>query len=104
MTVRRADRLTYADLVTDFFTEIRGRGLMLSPADLDWVTRWESEGIPVEVVCRGLKAAVEHHAAKRPGARPPQRLGYYAPAVADAFRAHLERSVGGRPREEEEPA
>lgn len=103
MTVRRADRLSYADLVTDYFTELRGRGLMLSPADLEWVDRWEAEGIPVEVVCRGLKLGAERHEATRPGARPPQHLGYYAPAVADAFRAHREGGVGGRAAREEEP-
>ena len=100
MTIRRVDRIGYSDLVCDFFSEIRGQGLMLSPLDQSLVESWEKEGIPVEVVCRGIVLGKESHERSRPGVRLPQRLSYYAPAVAEAWRAHKERAVGGRRREE----
>ncbi len=102
MTVRRAERLTYAEVVSDFFLDLRGSGLMLSPADLELVDRWKAESIPVEVVCRGLKMGRESHARLRPGVRPPQNLSYYASAVEEAWRAFRERRVGRGERPSEE--
>ncbi len=96
MALRQARRLGYLELVTDFFTGLQGRGLMLSPVDTELVHRWEARGIPVEVVCRGLQASVEAHQLLRPGVPPPHRLAYYAAAVDEAFRAAREKAVGRR--------
>ena len=75
---------------------------MLSPIEMELVDTWEAEGIPAEVVCRGLVMGLESHEKKRPGVRPPHRLSYYAPAVAEAWRAHRERAIG-RSSEDEQP-
>ena len=101
MTIRRLDRLGYSEIVCDFLSEVRGKGLMLSPVELELVASWEAEGIPVEVVCRGLLMGRQSHERAHPGVRPPHRLSYYAGAVRDAWRAHREQAVGRHEEEEE---
>lgn len=94
MALRQAHRVGYVEIVTDFFTGIRGRGLVLSPAELDLVRAWEARGIPAEVVCRGIEMGVVAAEAVRPGRPPPQRLAYYSASVEEAFRAAREKAVG----------
>lgn len=96
MTVRRAHRTGYLELVTDFFVTLRARGLMLSAADLSLVESWKGEGIPAEVVCRGLQMGLESHGRARPGVPPPRHLAYYAGSVAEAALVAREKSLGRR--------
>ena len=96
MAIRLASRTGYLELVTDFFTERVGRGLLLSPVEIDLVEQWQARGIPVEVVCRGIAAAVEAYELAHPGRRPPRTLRYYAGAVDDAVRAAREKALGRR--------
>ena len=102
MAIRLASRTGYLELVTDFFTERVGRGLLLSPVEIEWVDRWQRRGIPPEVVCRGIAAAAEAYEQAHPGRRPPRTLRYYVGAVEDAARAAREKAVGRRTREAEE--
>lgn len=94
MTLRREDKLGYADIICDFFCELKGSGLILSPGDLDIVSDWEKKKIPVEVVCRGLVLGRESHEKNRPNVPPPHNLSYYRQAVMKAWKAHRERVVG----------
>ena len=66
-----AEALSYQAVVGEFFLQLRGAGLLLSPLDQELVTEWERRGLPVAVVCRGLRAGFEALAGERgPEAAP----------------------------------
>ena len=50
--------LDYGAVVAEYFLALRGVGLLLSPLDEELVAEWERRGIPVAVVCRGIRAWV----------------------------------------------
>jgi hypothetical protein len=87
------DALDYQAVVAEYFLGLRGAGLMLSPLDQDAVAEWERRGLPVAVVCRGLRRGLEDHA--RPG--PPRSLRALRLAVEDEWRAYQAGRVGDAP-------
>jgi hypothetical protein len=54
-----AEEITYLDYVAEFFLSQKGAGLVLAPPDVELVRRYEGEGIPFEVLCRGIERAFE---------------------------------------------
>ncbi|GEJ55524.1 hypothetical protein [Anaeromyxobacter diazotrophicus] len=91
-------QLTYEVVVAEYFLGLRGAGLMLSPLDLEQVRAWERRGLPVAVVCRGLKHGLEAALRDRPeGSPPPRALRAYRRAVEDAWRAYQGGRVGDAP-------
>ena len=61
-----SDALDYQAVVAEYFLALRGAGLLLSPLDQDLVAEWERRGLPVPIVCRGLRRGVERLAEERP--------------------------------------
>ncbi len=62
-----ASALDYRTVVTEYFLGLRGSGLMLSPLDAEAVGEWERRGVPIAVVCRGLRRGLEDLAERRAG-------------------------------------
>jgi len=93
-----ADGLSYQAVVAEYFLGLRGSGLMLSPLDEEQVGDWERRGLPVAVVCRGLRAA---HAAllatRAPGAPAPRALRAYRFGVEQEWNAYRHGRVGEAP-------
>jgi hypothetical protein len=90
--------LTYQVVVSEFFLGLRGGGLMLSPLDLELVQSWERRGLPVAVVCRGLRRGLEDALEHRsPAAPPPRSLRSYRLAVEDEWSAYRRGRVGDAP-------
>jgi hypothetical protein len=87
--------LGYGAVVAEYFLALRGAGLLLSPLDEELVAEWERRGIPVAVVCRGIRAALEQLASE--GARRPRSLRAVRFAVDDAWRAYRSGRVGDAP-------
>jgi hypothetical protein len=84
-----AASLTYETVVAEYFLGLRGSGLMLSPLDLEVVRDWKLRGVPVPVVCRGLRFGYERAvAALLPGAAPPRSVRALRLAVEDEWRAY----------------
>ncbi len=48
----------YLVTVEQFFLTLKDSGLALSATDYDLIQQWESRGIPVNVVCRGIENGV----------------------------------------------
>jgi hypothetical protein len=94
--------LDYRAVVAEFFLALRGAGLLLSPLDEELVCEWERRGIPVAVVCRGIRAGLEQLAAE--GARRPRSLRAIRCAVDDAWRAYRGGRVGDAPAPPDEAA
>ncbi len=49
----------FLTIVAAHFIKLRGRGTMLSPADLELLARWERRGIPAAAAARGITAAFQ---------------------------------------------
>ena len=60
---------TYAEEVTDYYLQFARGGVQLSGLDADILLSWEDQGVPREVVCRGIRAAAEQ---RRFNARPSE--------------------------------
>jgi hypothetical protein len=87
--------LDYRSVISEYFLGLRGAGLMLSPLDQDVVAEWERRGLPVAVVCRGLRRGTEdllERSAARPRSIRALRL-----AVEDEWRAYQLGRVGDAP-------
>jgi hypothetical protein len=90
--------LSYEVVIAEYFLGLRGAGLMLSPLDLEQVRAWERRGLPVAVVCRGLKDGLEAALRDRPeGSPPPRALRAYRRSVEDAWNAYRRGRVGDAP-------
>ena len=88
--------LDYGAVVAEYFLALRGAGLMLSPLDEEVVADWERRGLPVAVVCRGLRRGLELLAAD--GARrAPRSVRALRFAVEEEWRAYQHGRVGDAP-------
>jgi len=97
------EALSYETVASEYFLGLVGAGLMLSPLDLELVHSYERRGIPVEIVCRGLRLGFEAAVAKRPpGSPPPRTMRAYRFAVENEWRAYREGRVGSAPPPEDD--
>ncbi|MBK9519080.1 MAG: hypothetical protein IPO09_17375 [Anaeromyxobacter sp.] len=93
-----AGALTYQAVVAEYFLGLRGAGLMISPLDQELVAEWERRGLPVAVVCRGLRTGLETLVEQRaPGATLPRSLRALRFAVEDEWNAYQRQRVGEAP-------
>ncbi len=90
-----AAALDYQAVVAEYFLRLRGSALMLSPLDQDLVVEWERRGLPVAVVCRGLRRGLEDLAERRAG--PPRSIRALRLAVEDEWRGYRDARVGDAP-------
>jgi hypothetical protein len=87
--------LSYTALVAEFFLQLRGTGLLLSPLDLELVAEWERRGVPASVACRGMRRGWDDLALGRsPGAAPPRSLRALRGFVEEEWRAYRDGRVG----------
>ena len=63
----------YLVTVEQFFLTLKDSGLALSATDYDLIQQWESRGIPVNVVCRGIENGVVEF--DRQNTRQSSRVG-----------------------------
>ncbi len=92
------EALSYRAVVAEYFLGLRGSGLLLSPLDDDLVADWERRGLPVAVVCRGLRRGLEQQLEERGDrARLPRSLRAYRFAVEEEWRAYRQGRVGLAP-------
>jgi hypothetical protein len=89
------EALDYQAVVAEYFLGLRGAGLMLSPLDQELLAEWERRGMPVAVVCRGLRRGLEDLAERRAGS--PRSMRALRFAVEDEWRAYQQGRVGEAP-------
>ena len=86
---------TYAEQVADYFLAFKGAGLTLSALEVELVIDWEQRGVPLAVVCRGIRKAAEaKQRTERPGHAALRSLRACAKAVEAELRQHQGLSVG----------
>ncbi len=83
----------YYQSVEEYFVSRRGDPLMLSNADWTLVRKWRLAGVPLRVVLRGIRDALDAHALGWSRARKVGSLAYCAGEV-DAARERWERALG----------
>ncbi|MFP6638166.1 MAG: hypothetical protein VB778_06015 [Nitrospinaceae bacterium] len=59
----------YLVTVEQFFLSLKDSGMALSATDYDLIQQWENQGIPVNVVCRGIENGVAELATQRRSVR-----------------------------------
>ncbi len=84
--------------VEERFRQLRGRPLLLSPADFERARSWYRRGIPLWLVLDTLEELFRRAAATDPPRRP-RSLAYCEPAVLERFEEWKRRRVA--PRQEE---
>lgn len=90
-----AAALDYPAVVAEYFLGLRGSGLMLSPLDQELVAEWERRGLPLAVVCRGLRRGLEELTEHRLVA--PRSIRSLRFAVEEEWHAYREARVGDAP-------
>jgi hypothetical protein len=90
-----AAALDYPAAIAEYFLGLRGAGLMLSPLDQELVLAWERRGVPVAIVCRGIRRGLEDLAER--GEREPRSLRALRFAVEDEWHAYRAARVGEAP-------
>ncbi len=83
----------YYQTVEEYFVSRRGDPLMLSNADWTLVRKWRLAGIPLRVVLRGIRDALDAHALGWSRERKVGSLAYCAREV-EAARERWERALG----------
>jgi hypothetical protein len=84
----------YYTEIEEYFWQKRGAHLLVSTLDWAVIETWQREGVPLEVVLKGIDRAFERYDAKRRG-RPIKSLLYCVDAVADAAEETKEAAAGG---------
>jgi len=89
----------YFTEIEEYFWRKRGAHLLVSPLDWAIVETWQSAGIPLDAVLRGIDSAFESYQHSRRGAgRPLKSLAYCVDAVLDAATEKQETSAGTGPQ------
>jgi hypothetical protein len=83
---------SYYQAVEEYFVSRRGDPLFLSNADWNLVRRWRRAGVPLRVVLRGIRDALDAHALGWSRDRKVGSLAYCAREV-DAARERWERAL-----------
>jgi hypothetical protein len=85
------DSAAYVTALENCFVEIRGRGVLWSPADSDRARTWHAAGLPLGVVVRLIHARVRAWRFKHGSDAPvPHQLRWYEPVLLQQAR-HLQR-------------
>ncbi|MFB1482448.1 hypothetical protein [Corallococcus sp. RDP092CA] len=100
---------SFEELVQDYFLAVRGAGLMLSALDTELVTAWAREGVPFEVVARGISRSAEKALwDARPGEPVLRSLRACRRQVETEIRKYRDLSAGqgeeARPSSKKRPA
>lgn len=87
---------SFEELVQDYFLAVRGAGLMLSALDTELLTSWAREGVPYEVVARGIARAGEKALYDaRPGEPVLRSLRACKRQVDAEIKKYRSRAAGG---------
>jgi hypothetical protein len=86
---------SFEELVQDYFLAVRGAGLMLSALDTELLTSWAREGVPFQVVARGIARCAEKALwDARPGEPVLRSLRACQRQVEAEIKKYRQRSAG----------
>ena len=89
----------------NYFTEIeehfqnrRGTFTLLSPLDWSLIESFQSAGIPLDVVFKGIDRAFEKHSGRRGNPQKVNSLAYCTQAIITEFERYKENRIGDFPQ------
>ena len=92
LTRGAAEEAAYYQSIEEFFVSRRGDPLFLSNADWVLIRKWRKAGLPLRVVLRGVRDALDAHAHSWGRKRKVGSLSYCA-AEVDAARTRWQRAL-----------
>ena len=87
---------TFAEQVEVLFTVVRGRGLALGALDRQLLGLWSREGVPLQIIARGLLRAAERARWNGAPGAAPRSLRACRPEVDAEIEAWKLRTLGAR--------
>jgi len=90
------NRSRYFQEIARYFLAKRGAPFFLSAKDLDLISSWERDGIPLPVVLEGIERALDVRRPGSPAKGKVMSLAFCRKAVERAFEQHRDRRIGGR--------
>ena len=87
---------TFAEQVEVLFAVVRGRGLALGALDRQLLGLWSEQGVPLQIIARGLLRAAERARWNGPAGSAPRSLRACRPEVDVQIEAWKLRSIGAR--------
>ena len=89
----------YFTEIEEYFWKKRGAHLLVSPLDWAVMETWQSAGVPLEAVFKGIDRAFESYGRSRRGAgKPLKNLAYCTDAVLEAAEEAQEAAAGTAPK------
>jgi 2-hydroxychromene-2-carboxylate isomerase len=108
MAFRAMDGWNYFNYFTEieeYFWKKRGAHLLVSPLDWAIMETWQTAGVPLEAVLKGIDRAFESYArSRRSAGRPLKSLAYCTDAVLEAAEQMREAAAGATPKNGGGPA
>src|SRR6266849_2919528 len=89
----------YFTEIEEYFWKKRGSHLLVSPLDWAIMETWQTAGVPLEAVYKGIDSAFESYGRSRRGAgKPLKSLAYCTDAVLEAAEEINEAAAGATPK------
>jgi len=89
----------YFTEIEEYFWKKRGAHLLVSPLDWAIMEAWQTAGVPLEAVLKGIDKAFESHQRSRGGAgKPLKSLAYCTDAVLEAAEEQQDAAAGSAPK------
>jgi hypothetical protein len=98
-TMSSFNYFNYFTEIEEYFWKKRGAHILVSPLDWAILETWQSAGIPISAVLKGIDRAFESYARSRRGqsGRQLKSLAYCVEAVLDAAEEEKEAAAGTGP-------
>jgi hypothetical protein len=96
---------SYWDEIERYFTQKRGRALILSPKDWPLITSWQERGIPLDIIYAGIDRVFARHEAKETTNRRqlPRTLSACQAEIEKLWDSCQEKSTGAMDIAEKTP-
>jgi hypothetical protein len=89
----------YFTEIEEYFWKKRGAHLLVSPLDWAIMEAWQTAGVPLEAVLKGIDKAFESYQRSRRGAgKPLKSLAYCTDAVLEAAEEQQDAAAGSAPK------
>ncbi len=94
------DEAGFFEAVQVYFTEVTDRMALFGARDRELLRAWKKQGRSAQIVCRGIREAVESYGRDD----PPRSLAQCEPFVDDQWETFQERTVGAHDQQQQRAA
>ena len=95
MSLINRNNLSYIYCIEQYFLSLTKKGVALSPLDYQKIKSWEKRGVPLNVVCKGIKNGIEFYRKTHGPHKPmPRSIKFCEGLVEKEFINHKRLRVG----------